>query len=139
MRLKRAVAVVAAGLVVLGCGRDGPETHPVSGRVVLTGGDASQLAGHHVEAVLEGDPTVRASGVIGPDGAFVLESLHDGAVKKGARAGQYQARLVAAEENDDGKKLRKPPVAARHLKFETSGLSFSVPATDEVKLVISPR
>jgi hypothetical protein len=111
----------------------------VSGRIVLTGGDASQLSGHHVEAVLEGDPTVRASGVIGPDGAFVLESLHGGAVKKGARAGQYQARVVAAEENEDGKKLRKPPVAARHLKFETSGLSFSVPATDEVKLVISPR
>ena len=138
MRLSRA-AIIAASLVVLGCSRDEPETHSVSGRIVLTGGDASQLAGHHVEAVLEGDPTVRASGVIGPDGAFVLESLHAGAVKKGARAGRYQARVVAAEENEDGKKLRKPPVAAKHLKFETSGLSFSVPATDEVKLVVASR
>ena len=139
MRLSRAVAIIATGLVALGCGRDGPETHPVSGRIVVTGGDANQLAGHHVEAVLEGDPSVRASGVIGSDGAFVLESLHAGAVKKGARAGRYQARVVPAEENEEGKKLRKPPVAARHLKFETSGLSFQVPATDEVKLVVSPR
>jgi hypothetical protein len=46
---------------------------------------------------------------------------------------------VPAEENAEGKKLRKPPVAARHLKFETSGLSFQVPTTDEVKLVVSPR
>jgi hypothetical protein len=139
MRLNGAVAVVAAGLMTLGCGRDGPETHPVSGRVVLTGGDAGQLAGHHVEAVLESDPAVRASGVIGPDGTFALETLDAGAVRKGARAGRYRARVVPAEENEDGKKLRKPPVAARHLKFETSGLSFSVPATEEVKLVVSPR
>jgi hypothetical protein len=139
MRLNGAVAMVATGLFALGCGRDGPETHPVSGRVVVTGGDASQLAGHHIEAVLEGNPTVRASGVIGPDGAFVLETLHAGAVKKGARAGRYQARVVPAEESEEGKKLRKPPVAPRHLKFETSGLSFSVPTTDEVKLVVASK
>jgi hypothetical protein len=60
MRASGAAAVVAVGLLSFGCGRGEPETHPVSGRVVLTGGDASQLAGHHVEAVLEGDPTVRA-------------------------------------------------------------------------------
>ena len=122
MRLYGAVAVVAAGLMTLGCGQTGPETHPVSGRVVLTGGDAGQLAGHHIEAVMDSDPTVRASGVIGPDGTFALETLHAGEVRKGAIAGRYQARVVPAEENEEGKKLQKPPVAPRHLKFETSGL-----------------
>lgn len=139
MRLSGVVAVVAAGLVALsGCGRDGPETHPVRGRVVLSG-DAGALAGHHVEVVLEGDPAVRASGVIGADGAFDLESLHAGAVRKGARSGRYLARIVPAEEGDDGKRLRKPPVAARYLKFETSGWSFEVPTSDEVKLVATAR
>ena len=138
--MKTSRTVVAAGLLALiGCSEAGPKTYPVSGTVALAGGDAQKLAGHHVEAALDSDPTVRASGVIGPDGAFTLETLQSGAVRKGAQEGTYRVRIVPADEGDDGKKLKKPPVAARHFKFETSGLSFQVPANGNVTLELSAR
>jgi hypothetical protein len=107
--------------------------------VALDGGDPAALAGHSVEAMLEGDPGVRASGVIAADGSFELETLHAGAVLKGAREGKYLVRIVPADEDEQGRKLRRPPVAPRHLKFETSGLSLSVPASAEVTLPLAPR
>jgi hypothetical protein len=111
----------------------------VSGRVILPGGDVSQLAGHFVEATLEGNPNVRASGVIATDGSFTLETLHGAAVLKGAQEGKYKLRILRNEEDDDGKKLRKPPVAPRYLKFETAGLSLNVPTATELTLTISSR
>jgi hypothetical protein len=132
-------AAVLAALGAGGCGQNGPKTHPVRGKVTLAGGDAAQLAGHHVEAMLEGDPAVRASGVIAADGSFALETLHAGEVLKGAREGKYLVRIVPAEEDESGKKLKKPPVAARHLKFETSGLSLNVPASEDVTLPLASR
>ena len=134
-RTKLAAALTAA-LFLTGCGGDLPKTYPVSGKVTLLGGDAGQLAGHHIEAALEGNPAVRASGVIAADGHFSLETLHAGVILKGAPEGRYQVRILRAEEDDDGKKLRKPPVAARFFQFNTSGLSLAVPETDEVTLEV---
>jgi hypothetical protein len=139
MRIRGIVFAALAACGLAGCGGDQPKTYPVSGKVALAGGDAQKLAGHHVEAALDGDPTVRASGVIGPDGTFALETLHAGAVLKGAREGTYRVRIVPAVEDDNGKRLKKPPVAARHLKFETSGLSFQVPASGDVTLELTSR
>jgi hypothetical protein len=138
MRTVAGVLIAAGVLAFAGCGSRG-DVHPVRGRVVLTGGDVAQLAGHHVEAVLEGDPGVRASGIIGPDGTFTLETLHDGAVRKGAREGTYRVRIVPADEDDAGKKLKTPPVAGKHLRFETSGLTLQVPASGEVTLTLGAK
>lgn len=139
-RTPRGLAATAplALALLAGCAGDSPKTYPVSGRVA-TNGDAAALAGHHVEAALEGDPGVRASGVIGSDGSFTLRTLHGGAVLDGAREGKYRVRILRADEDADGKRLQKPPVADRFLKFETSGLSLSVPADGEVTLTVSPR
>jgi hypothetical protein len=135
------VVIVTVGLFSLGgCGESGPKMYPVSGKVALAGGsDAQKLAGHHVEAALDSEPTVRASGVIGADGTFTLETLHAGTIFKGAREGTYHVRIVPGDEDDNGKKLKKPPVAAKHLKFETSGLTFQVPASGDVTLEFSAR
>jgi hypothetical protein len=138
-RRVRAGLILGFAVACTGCGQSGPKTYPVAGKVVLAGGDTSKLAGHHVEAALEGDPAVRAAGVIGPDGRFTLETLQAGAIQKGAREGKYQVRILPADEDDDGRKLRKPPVAARHLKFETSGLSLQVPANGSVTLAVASR
>lgn len=138
MKISRFVAPLAL-FALTGCGDNSPKTYPVSGKVALAGGDAQKLAGHHVEAVLDSDPAVRASGIIGPDGAFALETLHAGTILKGAREGTYRVRIVPAEEDDNGKKLKKPPVAAKHLKFETSGLSFQVPTNGDVTLEFASR
>ena len=141
-RVRAGVALsFAAACVALtaGCGQSNPKTYPVAGKIVLAAGDASKLVGHYVEAALESDPAVRAAGVIGTDGSFTLETLQAGAIRKGAREGKYQIRILPADEDDDGRKLRKPPVAARHLKFETSGLSLQVPANGDVTLAVATR
>jgi len=130
---------IAALLLLTGCDDNLPRVYPVTGKLVLAGGDAKQLAGHFVEAVLEGDPNVRASGPIGPDGGFTLETLHAGVVLKGVREGKYQVRILRAEEDDDGKKLKKPPIATRFQQFQTSGLSLAVPATGDVTLELKQR
>src|SRR5262245_52307772 len=125
MRITRAAAVLLlVALASAGCGPGGPKTHPVTGKVELAGGDLSHLAGSHVEAALTGDPTVRASGEIQPDGTFTLETLHRGTVLKGAVEGSYQARIVPS---DDDRRARTA-VALRFQQFASSGLSFEVPA-----------
>ena len=135
----RALFLVAAALALPGCDPDLPKTHPVTGKVALAGGDVSHLAGHCVEVVLEGNPNVRASGVIGPDGGFALETLHAEHVLKGVQEGKFQARILRNEEDDDGKKLKKPPVAPKFLKFDSTPLSIDVPPAGEVTLNVQAR
>jgi hypothetical protein len=118
MKRLRALAPLLLALSLFGCGDATPPVHPVSGTIVLVGGDVAQLAGHHVEAALTADPTVRAAGVIGPDGRFSLETLHGGTILRGARAGAYEVRF---------------------LSFKTSGLTLQVPAADEVQLRVSAK
>ncbi len=137
--LTRSFIVAALGFLLAGCGPGTPKTYPVSGKLSLSSGDVSQLAGHFIEASLEGDPNVRASGVIGPDGSFSLETLHSGIILKGVLEGKYQVRIVRGEEDDDGKKLKKPPVAPRYLKFDSAGLSLDVPPPGDVVLKVQPH
>jgi hypothetical protein len=125
---------------VVGCGPAGPKTYPVRGKVEIAAGDIRQLAGNHVEAALEGDPTVRASGVIQPDGSFTLETLHAGVILKGAQAGNYQVRIILADDGDsETQRLRRAALHPRFLQFQTSGLSFQVPTEGDVILKVSPR
>lgn len=139
MKTSRVLAAAVGLWALAGCSDNAPKVYPVSGKVALAGGDAQKLVGHHVEAVLEGDPAVRASGLIGPNGTFTLETLHGGKILKGAQEGKYQVRILAAEEDDDGKKLKKPPIAGKHFKFESSGLSLQVPPPGDVSLELAPR
>lgn len=139
MKTSRILAAAVGLWALVGCSDGGPKVYPVSGKVALAGGDAQKLAGHNVEVVLEGDPAVRASGVIGADGAFTLETLYAGKILKGVQEGKYQVRILAAEEDDNGKKLRKPPIASKHFKFESSGLSLQVPPPGDVTLQLSSR
>jgi hypothetical protein len=133
------MALVGMGSVV-GCGPAGPRTYPVRGRVEATAGDVRPLAGSNVEAALESDPTVRASGVIQPDGRFTLETLHAGVILKGAPAGTYQARIILDDDGDrEARRQRRAAVHPRFLQFKTSGLSFQVPADGDVILKVAPR
>src|SRR5438128_1354464 len=127
-RRHRAIAAVAVIAFVelwfmTGCGPTGPKTYPVRGNVQTTAGDASQLAGNSIEAVLENDLSVRASGVIQTDGSFALQTLHAGVILKGAQEGDYQVRIILDDEGDrEARRLRREAVHPRFLKFKTSGL-----------------
>src|SRR5262245_39900924 len=141
MRASQRIGAAVIGLwVVTGCGPSGPKTYPVTGRVEVAGGNAAPLAGSNVEAALDSDPTVRASGVIEEDGRFTLETLHAGKILKGAQAGTYKARIVLSDEGERGsRKLARAAVHPRFLQFESSGLRFEVPANGDIVLQVSPR
>lgn len=137
---QRSVAFHAATVLALGlfgCGPGGPRTYPVKGAVELVEGDVKQLAGNHVEAALTTDPSVRASGEIQPDGSFRLETIHAGTILKGAREGQYQVRIILADDDPASLRRRYATLATRFLRFQTSGLSLQVPATGDLTLKVS--
>lgn len=131
--------VVAAGLGAFGCGQGGPRTYPVRGKIDLAGGDVSALAGSYVDAAHEGDPNVRASGEIRADGSFALETLHEGAIRRGAREGAYRVRIVLSDDDPATKKRARQAIARRYLSFETSGLSLKVPAESDPVVKLAAR
>lgn len=130
-------ATLSGLLISAGCGGAGPEFHPVVGSIQLAEGDGSVLAGHGVEAVLESDNLVRANGVIAADGQFSLETLHEGAVRRGALAGKYKARIVLADDDGETRRLAASVLPKKSLQFDTSGLNFEVPAAASIQLRIS--
>jgi hypothetical protein len=130
--------LLVLAVATLGC-TGGAATHPVKGQFQLEGGDASQLSGHVVEAVLETDPQVRASGEIQSDGSFTLESLHAGVIQEGATAGKYQARIVLSDDDGERRRAAAKALNPKYFAFEKSGLAFEVPAAETVALKLSRR
>jgi hypothetical protein len=136
-------AFLCASLLVValslqsGCGSK-PPTYPVQGMITLLDGDINVLADSHVELELEGDSTVRASGVIDSDGRFEVHSLHKGQVLHGALAGRYRVRVVLADEDKDRRK-KGSPIRRQFLDFKTSGLVVTVPTQEPLALAVSRR
>jgi hypothetical protein len=135
-RAGTAAAVFLVGLA--GCDTSGPTTYAIRGRVEADGG-AGVLVGHTVEAALTRDPTVRASGAIGPDGRFVLQTLHAGRLLTGAREGEYRVRVVLSDDDPARRQQAARAVHRKYLQFETSGLIFAAPVAGEVRLHLSQR
>lgn len=120
---------VGLGLVALtGCGRD---TYPVEGTLEVQG-DVSALAGSIIEAAVDGDPERRASGEIQPDGTFVLETLKDGRIRKGVREGTYRVRIIPSDDDRQVRRRVLSTVGPRYLKFQTSGMTLTVPTNEAV-------
>jgi len=134
-RIRHGVLVLLSVVGASGCGGGGPATHPVSGRVQLTG-DATALAGSHVELVRADDPSVRAAGVIDDGGRFSVETLDNGRRQSGAREGSYRARLILSDEGDG---RPKPKVPKKYLDANTSGWTVQVPPPGEVTLTLSAK
>jgi hypothetical protein len=136
-----AAVVTCLGLVAAGCGggADGPTLHPVSGRVEIPGGDATALAGCNIDAALDTDPTIHASGEVGPDGRFTLETLHGGKIRKGAQEGRYRVVIIFPDDDREAKRRAAKAVDPKVRKFDTSGLTIEVPAAGEVVLRVPAR
>jgi len=131
---------VAAGLLLLlfsvpalnsGCSRPSVKTYPVTGKVQITDGDTSLLAGSHVELMHETDQALRPTGKITPSGDFKIETLYQGRILPGAPEGTYKARIILGDESDEGVPKRKgDPIHRRYFDFQTSGLTAKVPSGD---------
>jgi hypothetical protein len=135
----RGIAIGLALCLAPGCGERTEPTHRVRGKVELPGADVALLEGHVVEVVHATDPKVRASGQIGPDGRFELETLHRGAIRKGALEGTYQVRLILSDDDPVARKKAAKVIPAKYLKFETSGLTVEVPKQRDAVLNLAAR
>ncbi len=132
------VLAMAGVSVAPGCsGSSGPAIHTVQGKLELAGGEIASLAGHSLEAASQSDPKIRAYGAIRDDGSFSLETLQAGAVRKGAFEGKYQARIVLSDDDPQSRARAAKAIHARYLQFDTSGLTFQVPAKEAVVLRVS--
>jgi hypothetical protein len=137
---RRVTALLAAAALVSACGGSGPTMYPVRGKVVLADGDVTVLADNHVEAALESNTSVRASGRIRPDGTFDLQTLREGTVRNGAEPGTYLVRISLEEEGTrDEQKRRQSAVHPRFLDPKKSGLTIQVPIKGEVILTVSAK
>jgi hypothetical protein len=125
-------------LLAAGCGGNSLKTYPVRGKVSLADGDVKLLRNGHVEFMLESDQTMRASGKIGPDGSFVVQTQHKGVLLTGAPAGAYKGRIILSDEYDEPAAKRPPrPVHKRFLDFKKSGLKLTVPTDGEITVTVS--
>ena len=125
-------------LLLAGCER-GPKLHSVQGKIQLEGAEIADLGGSTIEAVSTNDPSVRASGEIKPDGSFTLETLHGGAIRKGAPEGEYRVRVILADDDPAARRRAAKALGRRYLKTETADLSLRVPIKGEAILAVSAR
>ena len=123
---------------VTGCASE-VRTHPVAGKIEVSGAAVTALAGSHFEIARVGDRNVRASGEIQADGSFQLQTNHAGVILDGAFEGQYQARIILTDESRDARRRAAAAIAPRYLDFATSGLTVQVPGAGAVVLVVAAR
>src|SRR5262245_49233477 len=80
--------------VVIGCSRSPTwKGYPVTGKVVLRGGDVAQLAGGYVRFESVADPNVRGVGQIDEDGTFIMGWFFNDKPVAGLLEGTYRAKI----------------------------------------------
>lgn len=116
------LVVIVTLFMVVGCSKK-YDTYPVQGSVKFT--DGVPLAGAYVtfEAA---DRPLRANAVADSKGRFKLSTTgkSDGAVP-----GEYLV-VVLPPYHDPESSSRSPAVPSKYRSYETSGLKFSIAATD---------
>jgi hypothetical protein len=136
---ERALAAWLTGVlgwvvVLAGCdsGPEPPATHPVQGKIVFErGGNIHELYDHQgaIEFESVDQPGVHAYGEIQEDGSFTLSTVKDDLGFAGAVPGTHRGRLNLDEEI-------RHLVAPKFLRFETSGITLTVPSQEEVVVKI---
>lgn len=122
------LVVVGIVMCLTGCGGSKIKTHPVAGKVAIADGSPEMIAGCIVEFMQVADPLVRSSGRIDASGAFRMETLFQGEILSGVPEGEYKARIIISDEDEDGNPRRGPlSVHKRFQDFESSGWSVVIP------------
>jgi hypothetical protein len=125
LRLVLSAALVAASLVLAGCGPGGPKIVPVSGIVLI---DGKPLTYGHIQVLPSGWRP--ASGHIGADGRFTLTTTdpNDGCV-----VGTHPAVILAGESiTPETMKWHAPE---KYADVKTSGLTVNISGpTDDLKI-----
>ena len=126
-------------LLVSGCADLGPRLYPVSGKVQVSGQDITVLEGSAIEVMSNTDNNIRAAGTINADGSFILETLQMGRMQKGAREGDFKARVVISDDDKAKLRLANKAVQKKYLDFESSGWKVKVPVSSDVLLNLDAK
>lgn len=137
MGLRASPVAICVGLSIAltGCGAkapDGPETVPMSGKIVFTkGGSVKDLVDHSIAIQFEcvEQPKMQAFGAIMEDGTFTMVTQVETKGKQGVVPGTHRVRLNA---DDTAARF----VAAKFLNYATSGLKVTAPAEKDVVLEV---
>jgi hypothetical protein len=126
----RCTAVVALLLATTGCD-SGPTMHPVKGKVVIKGSNASLESGN-IAFQSVASPDVISSGYIEEDGSFELYSNQN---KPGALEGEHHV-LVQPPEVEYG---RSKLIPDKYRAFDTSGITKTVaPGENDIVVELDP-
>lgn len=128
------LSLLVALILFVGCGDASHES--ITGKVVFQGQENFAFAGDVLELRSQSDPNSHAFAELNADGSFEVDSLHDGKITRGAKPGEYDARIVIADDDAEHKQKANKAINKRYLSFETSGLKVIVPSS-QVTLEIS--
>lgn len=121
--------------LVMGCRAkppSGPETVPLTGKIVMTkGGTAKDLSDHSISIQFEcvEQPTIQAFGEILEDGSFTMMTQLESRGKPGVVPGTHRVRLNA---DDTAARF----VAPKFLNYKTSGITVKAPPEKEVVIEV---
>jgi hypothetical protein len=117
--------VALAALGALGCGRGGPDTVPVSGRI--TAGDRplpnADVVFTPAEEPAAGEPPLASAGKTDNQGRYALKL--DGSRHDGAAPGQYKVRISILDRGGEGRPPRGELIPPEYNRNTT--LQFTVP------------
>lgn len=116
------------------------ETFPVTGKIVIKDapGLVSRLERGKVWLQSASNPNLKVIGAIGDDGSFALATLTEERAWPGAPAGKYKVRIEPPL--DDERQPQAGLIDAKYLDYDRSGMSITVPASDEIVLEVQrPR
>lgn len=127
------VSCVAVSLFIVGCGRGGPKTYRIPGKLVYE--DGSAVAGASVVLQTKvNEQVVSARGMATPDGHFDLTTFNEG---DGVVAGEHEVS-ISPLPIAEGTKVVRPPIPQEYWDFTTSQLKTTVtPTTPEIVITIS--
>lgn len=135
MRAFARVLVLVAFVFVLGCSKPGMETYPVQGIVRFP--DGKVLRGGSIEfECSNGERPVLATGLVGPDGTFVLgtRTKNDGAI-----AGQHRVAVFSSNRVGNGVErpglIEKTKLDPKYRSFRTSGLTMQIAKETNVLVI----
>jgi hypothetical protein len=138
LSLRWPMSTALATVFLVGCGKRGPTTYPVEGRVVFA--DGSLMPGGTIEfeslgngSSESGPAGLNARGVIGSDGTFTVITPPD---RKGAVLGPHRVlvRALAPDHDEPAlgeaiparQALEQQVIDRRFERYETSGLQVTV-------------
>jgi hypothetical protein len=119
-----------------GCGESGDKrmaVYPVTGSVAVKGqpAEGAQVVFFRADESLHGTGHPLPTGVVGPDGKFMLSSY---AVNDGAPAGEYEITVVWPDVVKSTDSETEPPLARDRLKDR-----YAVPSQSGLKATVQDR